>query len=250
MNKVSHIIIENLLSKLPKLSNTFFKYTIRNRLGRFFMEIKKNVNIKCVYDIGAYKGEWANFYKKTSLNKCKFILFEANSAHIASLKKNNFQFFITTLSDKVKEVEFYSGNFSGDSYYKENTNNYDNLLPSKRITETLDNIVNNNNLPLPDLIKIDSQGSEIDILRGGKQAIKDCKFIYLECSLSAKYNQNNLNILDYINYLKELNYIPHEICQIHYYHGYLMHLDILFVKNDLLHQKLGLSEDLFKLFYK
>ena len=249
MNKVSHIIIENLISRFPKLSNILFKYTIRNRLGRFLIEIKKNVNVKCVYDIGAYKGEWANFYKKTSLSNSKFILFEANSDHITSLKKNNFQYFITTLSDKVKEVEFYNGNFSGDSYYKENTNNYNKLLPSKRITETLDNIVYSNNLPLPDLIKIDTQGSEIDILKGGRLTIKNCKFIYLECSFSAKYNDNNLNILDYINYLKECGYIPHEICQIHYYHGYLIHLDILFVRDNL-HQKLGLSEDLFKLLYK
>ena len=68
-----------------------------------------------------------------------FILFEANADHILSLKKNNFQYFIATLSDKVKDVEFYHGNFSGDSYYKENTNNYDNLLPQKRTTNTLDN---------------------------------------------------------------------------------------------------------------
>jgi len=207
------------------------------------------VSVKYVYDIGAYKGEWSNFYKKTSLSDSKFILFEANADHILCLKKNNFQYFITTLSDKVKDVEFYNGNFSGDSYYKENTNNYDNLLPQKRTTNTLDNIVYSNNLSLPDLIKIDTQGAEIDILKGAAKTIKDCKFIYLECPFGAKYNQNNLNILDYINYLKQLGYTPHEICQIHYYHGYLLHLDILFVKNDL-YQQLDLNTDLFKLLYK
>lgn len=249
MNKIGHLIIENILLKFPKLSNSFFKYTIRNRLGKFLIEIKKDVIVNWVYDIGAYKGEWSNFYKKTSLSESNFILFEANSNHIPNLKKNNFQYFIEILSDKVKEVEFYNGNFSGDSYYKENTNNYDKLSPQKRKTNTLDNIVDSNNLPTPDLMKIDTQGSEIDILKGGEKTIKNCKFIYLECPFGAKYNQNNLNILDYINYLNKLGYKPHEICQIHYYHGYLLHLDILFVKNDL-YQKLGLNTDLFKLFYK
>lgn len=249
MNKIGHLIIENILLKFPKLSNSFFKYTIRNRLGKFLIEIKKDVIINWVYDIGAYKGEWSNFYKKTSLSESNFILFEANSNHIPNLKKNNFQYFIEILSDKVKEVEFYNGNFSGDSYYKENTNNYDKLSPQKRKTNTLDNIVDSNNLPTPDLMKIDTQGSEIDILKGGEKTIKNCKFIYLECPFGAKYNQNNLNILDYINYLNKLGYTPHEICQIHYYHGYLLHLDILFVKNDL-YQQLGLNTDLFKLFYK
>jgi len=249
MNKIGHLIIENILLKFPKLSNSFFKYTIRNRLGKFLTEIKKDVIVNWVYDIGAYKGEWSNFYKKTSLSESNFILFEANSNHIPNLKKNNFQYFIEILSDKVKEVEFYNGNFSGDSYYKENTNNYDKLSPQKRKTNTLDNIVDSNNLPTPDLMKIDTQGSEIDILKGGEKTIKNCKFIYLECPFGAKYNQNNLNILDYINYLNKLGYTPHEICQIHYYHGYLLHLDILFVKNDL-YQQLGLNTDLFKLFYK
>jgi FkbM family methyltransferase len=249
MNKIGHLIIENILLKFPKLSNSFFKYTIRNRLGKFLIEIKKDVIVNWVYDIGAYKGEWSNFYKKTSLSESNFILFEANSNHIPNLKKNNFQYFIEILSDKVKEVEFYNGNFSGDSYYKENTNNYDKLSPQKRKTNTLDNIVDSNNLPTPDLMKIDTQGSEIDILKGGEKTIKNCKFIYLECPFGAKYNQNNLNILDYINYLNKLGYTPHEICQIHYYHGYLLHLDILFVKNDL-YQQLGLNADLFKLFYK
>ena len=174
------------------------------------MEIKKNVSIKCVYDIGAYKGEWANFYKKTALSKCKFILFEANSAHVASLKKNNFQFFITTLSDKVKEVEFYSGNFSGDSYYKENTYNYDKLLPSKRITETLDNIVNNNNLPLPDLIKIDTQGSEIDIINGGIDIFKKAKGILMEISL-VEYNINSPAKEFVYEYMDNLGFKPVEL---------------------------------------
>ena len=250
MNKISHLIIENILIKFPKLSNSFFKYSTRNRLGKFLTEIKKKgVSVKYVYDIGAYKGEWSNFYKKTSLSESKFILFEANAEHILRLKKNNFEYFIVTLSDKVKDVEFYNGNFSGDSYYKENTNNYDNLLPQKRTTNTLDNIVYSNNLSLPDLIKIDTQGAEIDILKGAEKTIKNCKFIYLECPFGAKYNQNNLNILDYINYLNQLGYTPHEICQIHYYHGYLLHLDILFVKNDL-YKQLGLNTDLFKLLYK
>ena len=250
MSKIGYLIIENILLKFPKLSNSFFKYTIRNRLGKFLIEIKKkNLIVKCVYDIGAHKGDWSNFYKKTSLSESIFILFEANSKYIPNLKKNNFQYFIEILSDKVKEVEFYNGNFSGDSYYKENSNNYDKILPQKRKTNTLDNVVYSNNLPLPDLIKIDTQGSEIDILKGGGGTLKNCKFIYLECPFGAKYNQNNLNILDYINYLNQLGYTPHEISQIHYYHGYLSHLDILFVKNDLYHQ-LDLNTDLFNLLYK
>jgi len=42
MNKIGYLIIENILLKLTKLSNSFFKYTIRSRLGKFLIEIKQN----------------------------------------------------------------------------------------------------------------------------------------------------------------------------------------------------------------
>jgi hypothetical protein len=62
------------------------------------------------------------------------------------------------------------------------------------------------------------------------KTLENCKLLYLECPIIANFNNNNLNIFDYLSYLKNLDYIPQEICEIHYYHGYLIQVDILFVK--------------------
>ena len=35
-------------------------------------------------------------------------------------------------------------------------------------------------IPFPDLLKIDTQGSEIDILKGGNQILNNCKIIYFQ----------------------------------------------------------------------
>lgn len=247
--KIKHLIIENLLLKFPKFSNLFFKYFYRNRLGKFLINFKKNVPLNWVYDIGAHKGEWSSFYKKTSLKESNFILFEANEDHKKDLTQKKFNFFIETLSDEKKVVNFYNNNnSSGDSYFRENSPNHNGLQPQKKKTRILDEIVFSKNLPLPDLIKIDTQGSEIDILKGAKKTLENCKLVYLECPIIANFNNNNLNIFDYLNYLKNLDYIPQEICEIHYYHEYLIQIDILFVKKKLyknINFDLGLLKSLY-----
>jgi FkbM family methyltransferase len=247
--KFKHLIIENILLKFPKLSNLLFKYFYKNRLGKFLINFKKNIPLNYVYDIGAFKGEWSSFYKKTSLKESKFILFEANEHHKNDLIQKSFIFFIEILSDENKYVNFYNNNNSpGDSIYRESTPNHNRLLPQNKRSKTLDEVVFQNNLPLPDLIKIDTQGSEIDILKGAKKTLQNCKLIYLECPIISNFNDNNLNILDYLNYLKNLEYLPQEICEIHYYRGYLVQVDILFVKKSF-YKNINFDLDLLKSLY-
>ena len=95
----------------------------------------------------------------------------------------------------------------------------------------MDDVVYTNKLRNPHLIKIDTQGSEIDILKGSQNTIKNCKLIFLECPIS-NFNQNNLNIQDYINYMNDIDYIPQEIGGVHHFHGYLVQIDLLFVKKN------------------
>ena len=247
---IKDIIIENLLLKIPKLSNRILKYISRNKLGRLIKNLeKKSIGIKNVYDIGANKGEWSSFYRSTSLNKSIFYLFEANHAHKEILKEKKFDVYFGVLSDEEKTVEFFNNNNStGDSYYKENTENHENLVPQKINAVTLNKIVSVNNLPFPDLIKIDTQGSEIDILKGANQILENCKLLYLECPILAKFNQNKLNILDYLKFVESLGFIPHDINDVIHYHGYLVQLDIIFIRKEL-SKKLNLNQDLLKKFY-
>ena len=232
MYKKKHQLFEKFFLKFPKVSNILYKYLLNNKLGKFLKVFQLENPIDCVYDIGAFKGEWSEFYKNTSLRNSEFILFEANKAHSNILKKKNFRFFNEILSDKKKEVEFFNNNNStGDSYYKENTFLHEKLKSTRLKTSTLDDVVYTNKLRNPHLIKIDTQGSEIDILKGSQNTIKNCKLIFLECPIS-NFNQNNLNIQDYINYMNDIDYIPQEIGGVHHFHGYLVQIDLLFVKKN------------------
>ncbi|NDE13742.1 FkbM family methyltransferase [bacterium] len=60
-----------------------------------------------------------------------------------------------------------------------------------RMTRTLDSIVTEHGLPLPDLIKIDVQGAEIDILKGAAATIQNCERLIVELQC-VQYNRGAL----------------------------------------------------------
>jgi len=233
--KLKHYITFNLVKILPRIFGNLFLALYRQKLNHTLRYLIKNkVEINTIYDIGAFNGNWSTFLSKTSLKNSKFFLFEANKENEVHLKKSNFKYFITVLSDIKKKVKFYSKVWSGDSYYFENSNFYERNLDSKEVnTSTLNSLVQENNIPLPNLVKIDTQGSEIDILKGGDKILSNCSLIYLECPI-IEYNLGAPNFVKYIDYLSSINFTPYEICEVHHVDRALVQIDVLFLKTSLL----------------
>ena len=235
--KIKSKLIYNLFKIFPKkfikLFNKFYNHKLNYNLLNL---VKKGVKIDVIYDIGAFRGEWSNLLNKTSLKNKEFFLFEANEANREYLQKLDFKYFIEVLSDKEKNVEFYSQVSTGDSYFVEQTNVYNNdCKPKIKKTNTIDNVIKNNNLPLPNLIKIDTQGSELDILKGAKDSISSCSLIYLECPI-IEYNLRSPNLDNYIQYLNSIGFVPYDICETHKIDNILIQIDILFIKKSIFHE--------------
>jgi FkbM family methyltransferase len=139
-------------------------------------------------DIGVCKGQAIHFILQQLPSLSKIEMIEANELHREDLelvsKEFNIPFHIEVLSDKIKEVTFYLDGLGkdstgpGNSYYLEDTHHYLNTPAEQRITNTLDNIYDNTFTF--DLIKMDTQGSELDIIKGGKNLISRTKAIILE----------------------------------------------------------------------
>ena len=93
--------------------------------------------------------------------------------------KSKNKFFIGVLSDcDDKNVKFYqnSEHPAGNSYYKEiGHKNSEIIYPesnySNEKTSTLSTIVKEFDFPMPDLIKFDVQGAELDIIKGSLDII-------------------------------------------------------------------------------
>ena len=223
-------VIKFFEKKFKKLFNSFYK----QKLNSIILDLKSNkIDLEVVYDIGAFKGEWTNLVSKTSLKNSKFYLFEANIENEEFLKKTNHNYYLEVLSNEIKEVKFFSKVHEGDSYYLEKTNFYEEKIKPKVIkTTTLNEIQKKEGIPLPDFIKIDTQGSELDILVGGNKILEKCKIILLECPIIS-YNEGAPTFTDYINNLNKLDYLPFDITELHYLDKVLVQIDLIFLKKDI-----------------
>ena len=152
---------------------------------------------KVIYDVGACVLHWTSEAKRI-WPQAEFIAFEAMEAAEFLYKENNMRYQIGVFSDTDgKEVDFYQNDYhpGGNSYYKENVEinpeaplyfNEANLR--KRKTITLDTAMANNNFPLPDLLKMDIQGAELDALKGATVALSHAQHVILELQ-HVEYNK-------------------------------------------------------------
>ena len=217
----------------PRYYIKFFNKAFDHKLNYNLLElIKRGLKIDVIFDIGAHKGNWSKTLYETSLKGKNFYLFEANDKNKDFLSKHKFKFFLEILSDKKKEVNFFSNNSTGDSYLVEQTSIYKKKIkPIIKNAITLDELVEREKLPFPDFIKIDTQGSEIDILKGSKKTISQCNLIYLECPI-LEYNFNAPHFHEYITFMSSIDYIPIDICELHKIDDVLIQIDILFLKKE------------------
>jgi len=174
--------------------------------------IKKYFEPKSILDIGANVGQFYNEIKNIFPNSYYYLIEGSESCEVV-LETLNVDYSICLLSDSEKEVDFYirknEPRCTGNSIYRENTSFYDDdqILIEKRQTKTLSNLLNNQ---VFDLIKIDVQGSEIDIINGGLDIIKEAKGILMEVSLM-EYNQNSPTKEFVYKYMDNLGFKPVEL---------------------------------------
>jgi FkbM family methyltransferase len=190
------------------------------------------LKIDTVYDIGAWQGQWSQNMKNTALADSEFILFEANPAYKEALSKSGFTSLCgTALSNPGRDsVKFYNGSNTGDSYYKETTKYYDRQGHIDLPCMTLDQVREALNLSIPQFIKIDTQGSELDILSGASFLDK-VDLIYIECPI-IQYNSGAPNIQDYLDFFKKIFFIPVTILEVHIDESTLLQIDIMFMRKE------------------
>jgi FkbM family methyltransferase len=191
-------------------------------------------DIKSILDIGAHFGLFTLGMKEVYPNS-KFYMIEANKECEDRLKKIDFdEYTICLLSDEKKEVEYFMNKndltSTGNSYYREITEHFsdENLIKVNCIANTLDELFPNTQI---DFIKLDTQGSEIDILKGGKKLIESTKYILVECSVE-EYNLNAPMIDDVRKYMDEIGFDEFSTIESHVINGKLTQQDLLFIKRE------------------
>lgn len=160
---------------------------------------------RSVLDIGANVGDFSVAASKVWAG-AEFLLIEANRACEEHLRATGLPFIIAVLSDSSRDAIFYQrscgGPSTGDSLYREKTPWYsdENIVETSVTTTTLDQLLENNG-PF-EFIKIDTQGSELDILSGGKNILGGAKWVLMEVSLE-EYNSGAPLSGDAMKFMKD-----------------------------------------------
>jgi FkbM family methyltransferase len=162
----------------------------------------RGVAIRNVLDIGANSGEWTKWISRTIKPTPTFYLFEPQQKHGHDLQKLGV-WFPVLLSDQVKSVGFYSTGGTGDSYFVEKSESYQDVIPEPMITSTLKSL---SGIPSQiDLVKIDTQGSELDILSGFGNLIQTVSLIILEIPIISN-NEGAPTFDDYMTFMRKLGF--------------------------------------------
>ena len=226
-NNFFKVFLDPLLSIFPLFSRHLKSHLDARDYEKYIRNLENNnVKLDVIYDIGAHKGRWTKWHKKILKNKT-FILFEANEIHRKKLEKTNSKFFIQVLSSENKQLRFFRQGGTGDSIYLENTDHYSGSYDVVS-AKSIDTVIAENNLPPPNFIKLDVQGAELDILKGAKKALNSCNVILMECPV-VQYNLGAPELKDYLDFMKEIDFLPLKIFEQHVDSGLLIQIDILFM---------------------
>jgi len=69
----------------------------------------------------------------------------------------------------------------------------------------LDELIDKHNLPIPDFIKLDTQGSELDILKGATKIVGKTPLIFTEMPI-IEYNKGAPKFSEYMDFFKAHDY--------------------------------------------
>lgn len=227
-------LIARVASRLPWAKRRADKLSHRNALLRL-----KALGFApaVIYDIGAYRGAWSRLAEQI-FPAATSILFEANADNAQYLQAFGRRHFTVALADVDGDKTFFlprAGDATGASLYLENTSHYDdeNLVAREVATARLDALVKSNDLPPPDLIKIDVQGAELDVIAGGTQAIDRCDALIAELSF-ANYNKGAPLVADVMPVIARHDLRCIDVCELHRTPGGgVLQVDFLFVKPKL-----------------
>jgi len=206
------MIIEKLLMFLERNIH-------QKRISKFL----QNRSIKTIIDVGAHKGEFAqNALQIESVNK--IIAFEPQKKIFSLLKEkfsdndkvvlNNFALSekvekrimkinkmtaTSTLNHEINDDSLYF-KFKSFLLYQKNS-----IIDEEEIdTTTFDAFFNEEIFNENTLLKIDTEGYEMHVLKGSEQKIKEIKYILIENQFSKMYK--NVNFKDCHDFLRKKNF--------------------------------------------
>ena len=208
---------------LQKLGYDIVKYNppyIAGEIDHEHLEMEynwlKNYNFKTILDIGANEGQFADkmlllfpdavIYSFEPIPET-FVLLQKNFENVKRLKTINL-----ALGDSTGEISFNKNEYTPSSSLltlsEKHVESFDYAVKTNPITvkiDKLDNVMSSEKLDFPLLIKIDVQGFEDKVIKGGLEIIKKADLILCEVSFAELY-KGQLLFAEIYEMLRDLGY--------------------------------------------
>src|SRR5882724_7629055 len=163
----------------------------------------QDYNFKSIIDIGANQGQFSD-KMRILFPRATIYAFEPLPGVFEKLKTNFaadklFKSFNLGLGDSEGELEFWENEYSPSSSFLNmaelHKNNFEEAVESRKVTvlvDTLDHIFVAENFAQPLLIKLDVQGFEDKVIRGGINTLQKASVIICELSFVQLYKGQSL----------------------------------------------------------
>ena len=211
--------MQNNLTNYYKTLNSDYQIPPHNESYSRGIKDAYNFEPTVIYDIGSAVLHWTK-YAKQIFPTAKIIAFDATKELKEFYDELKIDYHLDVLGDiDNKEILFYENPvyLGGNSYYKENSfyskiadEIYNEEHQIIRKMRTVDSIVQERNFPLPDMIKIDVQGCELDVLKGMEKTLKSVKHLIIELQI-VEYNIGAKTTKDSIPFIENLGF---KLCKV------------------------------------
>jgi hypothetical protein len=221
-----------MLSHIKRFLNAFMpaKQRLSHRKRLTFLR-SSGVELRRVLDLGAFEGKWTMLLKKV-YPEAKVLMVDANTDKGPFLRPLG-DFRIAVLGEvDGREVDYFrclDGDAgSGNGIYPENTGYT--FGAEKRRCVTLSTLLGSDEGY--DLIKMDIQGAELDVIRGGLPIIRNSRFLLLELQ-THDYNLGAPHLEEVVAFLHGEGFGVVDIVDLMYSGDKLIQADFLFLNRKL-----------------
>jgi len=188
---------------------------------------------RTMLDVGAHIGTFSTAFVQ-AFPDCVPTMVEPNPFCEEALAKLPFERHMAAASDETGEAELFLTKewlqSTGTSLYRENTDFFRDEVTIKRTVPKarLDDLFPGRRF---DFVKIDTQGSELDVLRGGEKVLRSADYILIEISL-VNYNAGAAPAEAVFAQLAAMGFAPVDVTDFHRLRGVqdggLLQIDLLF----------------------
>jgi FkbM family methyltransferase len=203
----------------------FFPVRLRSALRRGYLPVRPKTPLEelayrrvarrgflpaSIVDVGAYEGNWTRLARRVCPG-IPVVMVEPQQSKLRHLESVTSALPATSfvqmlLTARAGEEKIFFEMETGSSIFSENSNVQ--RRPKTLISHTLDEIATA--LPEPIMLKIDVQGAELEVLKGGEATLKRCGLVQLEVAVAC-YNAGAPTMLEVLQFMEERGFRPFDI---------------------------------------